>query len=80
MVIRIDFNKAKDIAHNLRRDAREKELAPLDEAIAKRIPGKGDLDELENARQKIRVKYEDIQKSIDLAEDIDALRAVIEGL
>jgi len=80
MGIGISLTKAKDVAHNARRIARSAEFAPLDDAIAKRIPDAGDPDELENARQKIRDKYARLQEQIDQAEDVATLYVVIESL
>ncbi len=71
--------KAKELAHELRRSLREKEFAPHDEVIAKRIPGAAQ-DEAEAARQAIRDKYAAMQAQIDACESPDALRAVLAGV
>ena len=39
-MITVNINKAKAIAHDVRRAKRAEEFAPLDEIIAKQIPGK----------------------------------------
>jgi hypothetical protein len=62
-MIKINIEKAKTIAHQLRRQAREKEFNPYDEIISKRIPGKTEEAEIE--REKIRLKYSEIQLQID---------------
>ena len=38
-MIKVDIDRAKVIAHNIRREERAKEFAPLDDLIAKQIPG-----------------------------------------
>jgi hypothetical protein len=38
-MITININKAKTIAHDVRRAARAEEFKPFDDAIAKQIPG-----------------------------------------
>ena len=38
-MITINIDKAKTIAHDKRRAAREEEFKPYDDAIAKQIPG-----------------------------------------
>lgn len=64
-MIVIDINKAKTIAHDIRRDKRAEEFKPFDEAIAKQIPGASDGAEAQ--RQVIRNKYAEIQANIDSA-------------
>lgn len=76
MSIRINLNKAKNIAHEMRRIAREKEFKPWDDIITKQIPG-NDLKNAENERQKIRTKYDYIQVKIDNAKNIDELKIAI---
>ena len=78
--INVNIDKAKDVAHGIRRAVRNDELAPFDEAIAKRIPGVGVPDELENARQKIREKYAVVQDLINEAVSVEQIKAAIEGL
>ena len=69
-----DMAKAKLIAHDKRRAARAAEFAPLDEVIAKQIPGKS-ATEAEAGRQVIRVKYDAMQTAIDAATNIVELKA-----
>jgi hypothetical protein len=62
--VEVSLPVAKDIAHNKRRAAREKEFSPWDEIIAKQIPG-AQASEAEQERQKIRNKYALVQAQID---------------
>ncbi len=75
--VQIDMTKAKAIAHEKRRAAREQEFAPLDEVIAKQILGT-DLDAAEAERQAIRDKYDQVQLDIDAAQDPAQLRTVLD--
>jgi hypothetical protein len=74
-MIRINIDKAKNIAHDMRRAARAEEFKPYDEAIAKQIPGQ--VDGAEAARQAIREKYAAIQTSIDAAATPDEIKAAL---
>jgi hypothetical protein len=78
-MIAINFDKAKVIAHQLRREARAKEFAPLDEQIAKQIPGTP-FQAVEAQRQLIRDKYSEIQEQINAATSIEGLKAELEKL
>lgn len=73
-MIKVDINKAKDIAHNIRRQQRSKEFGPLDDLIAKQIPG---WEGAEVKRQVIRDKYAALQDDIDAAGDISALNSIL---
>jgi hypothetical protein len=75
-MIRIDLTKAKDIAHEKRREARAEEFKPYDEVIMKQIPG-NDMTEAEAARQAIREKYEELQTQMDSAETVEELKALL---
>jgi hypothetical protein len=75
-MIKIDITKAKGIAHEVRRAKRTEEFAPLD--IKATIPSEAVA--AEEARAAIRAKYEGVQTSIDAAADVDALKAIVEGL
>lgn len=79
MSITINLNKAKDIAHGIRRTKREEEFAPYDAIIMKQIPG-ADATAAETARAEIRDKYATIQTNIDAAEDVASLKTVVEGM
>jgi hypothetical protein len=78
-MIRVNIDKAKDIAHDKRRAARAKEFAPHDEAIAKQIPG-ASAQQAEAARQVIRTKYAAIQTDIDAAQDVATLKTIVGSL
>jgi len=73
MGIRIDLNKAKEIAHDKRREARATEFAPLD--IKATIPSEAAKAEAE--RQKIRDKYDELQSKIDAAETVEELKELL---
>lgn len=76
MKITINLPKAKLIAHDKRRAARAEEFAPLDEIIAKQIPGK-DVVAIEAARQAIRDKYDRMQLDIDKAKTPEELKTIL---
>ena len=75
-VITININKAKDIAHTKRKEARAEEFKPYDEVIMKQIPG-NDATAAEAARQVIRDKYAAMQTSIDASTTVDQLKAAM---
>lgn len=72
-MITIDMTKAKEIAHNKRREARSTEFAPLD--IKATIPSEATAAEA--ARQVIRDKYAAMQTAIDSASTVDELKAAM---
>lgn len=72
-MIKINMDKAKAIAHDVRRAKRAEEFAPLD--IKATIPAEAAAAEA--ARQAVREKYADMQIQIDKAATPDALKAVI---
>lgn len=76
-MIVINLDKAKNIAHDIRRAARAKEFEPHDNVIAKRIPGTAEQD-AEAARQAIRDKYAQMQIELDAAQSPEELKAIIE--
>lgn len=78
-MITINLPKAKTIAHEVRRQKRAEEFAPLDEVIMKQIPGT-DVQAAEAQRQVIRDKYAEVQINIDSAQDSNELLAVIQIL
>ena len=53
-MIHINLNKAKQIAHKIRRSARQVEFQPYDSAISKQIPG--EVTRAEEQRKAIRKK------------------------
>ena len=75
-MIRVNVEKAKVIAHDMRRQARAAEFAPHDDAIAKRIPGTVEA-EAEAARAAIRAKYAEIQAAIDAAATPDEIKVAL---
>jgi len=72
-VITINIDKAKTIAHDIRRAARSAEFAPLD--IKATIPSEAAAAEA--ARQVIRDKYAVMQTAIDAATTIDEIKAAM---
>ena len=76
-VITINIDKAKGIAHDIRRAARAEEFKPYDDAIAKQIPGQ--MEGAEAARATIRAKYAAIQTAIDAASTVDDIKAALEN-
>ena len=75
-MIKIDLARSKDIAHDTRRRRRAEAFAPLDEAIAKQIPGT-DLQAVEAKRKAIRASDESLQNQIDSAKSIQELSELI---
>jgi hypothetical protein len=76
MGIVIDITKAKNIAHDARRNARAAEFAPLD--IKASIPSEATAAEA--ARAVIRTKYAEMQTAIDAAANVAALKTIMEQL
>jgi len=73
-MIAINLDKAKTIAHDMRRGKRTQEFAPLD--IKATIPAEAAAAEA--ARQAVREKYAAMQVAIDAAATTDEIKAVIE--
>ena len=73
MIVKVDLDKAKVIAHDKRREARTQELTPLD--IQSTIPSLAEQAEVQ--RQVIREKYELLQEQINTAKDVVELKEVI---
>lgn len=76
MAIVINLDKAKEISHDKRREARSAEFAPLD--IKATIPSEAVA--AEEARQQVREKYAAIQMNIDSATDVATLKTIVESL
>lgn len=74
-MITVDMTKAREIAHRLRRQARDVEFAPFDNVISKAIPGQ--TEGAEAARQAIREKYARIQVAIDAAQTVGDLNMAL---
>jgi hypothetical protein len=75
-MITINLDKAKNIAHDMRRAARAKEFEPYDNIIAKQIPGAA-FQDAEAARQAIRDKYAQMQIQLDAAQSPEELKSVL---
>lgn len=78
-MIKVNVDKAKEIAHEKRRAARAEEFAPHDEVIAKQIPGVS-AEEAEAARQVIREEDALLQTSMDAATTADELKNLLPDL
>ena len=76
-MITVNIDKAKGIAHGIRREARAEEFKPFDEIIAKQIPGTT-AQEAEAARQAIRDKYTTMQAAIEACGTVEELKASIQ--
>jgi len=72
-MITVNINKAKAIAHDIRRAARAKEFAPLD--VEATIPSRA--NQAEAARQAIRDKYAAMQEQMDAAESVEQLKSLL---
>ena len=70
--MQINLDKAKAVAHERRRAARDQEFLPLDREVT--IPSKA--TEAEGKRQAVRDKYAVIQDQIDAASSVQELAAV----
>jgi hypothetical protein len=70
--MKLNLDKAKAIAHERRRAARDQEFLPLDREAT--IPFKG--DEVEAKRQAVRHKYAVMQDQIDVASTAQELSSV----
>jgi hypothetical protein len=75
-MITVNLDKAKGIAHDVRRAKRTEEFAPLD--IKATIPSEAAA--AEEARAAIRTKYAVLQTNIDAAADVDALKSIVDGM
>ena len=75
-MIKINLDKAKEISHNIRREKRTKEFEPLDNLIAKKIPGTNET-QIEAQRQEIRDRYAQMQIEIDQAQSPEELKSIL---
>ncbi|MFI3187400.1 MAG: hypothetical protein QX198_15605 [Methylococcaceae bacterium] len=73
MIITVNLDKAKLIAHGMRRAKRAEEFKPLD--IKATIPSEAVAAEA--ARQLVRDKYAVMQSAIDTVGTVDGLKAVV---
>lgn len=76
MAITINLDKAKQIGHDIRRQKRAEEFAPLDEKIMKQIPGV-DVASVELQRQAVRDKYAQVQSAIETAQAPEEIKAAL---
>jgi hypothetical protein len=72
-MITINLDKAKTIAHDMRRTAREVEFTPLDKKAT--IPSMAVQAEID--RQQVRDKYAVMQVAMDAATSVDALKLLL---
>jgi len=72
-MIAINIDKAKSVAHDMRRAKRAVEFAPLD--IKATIPSEAAAAEA--ARQAIRDKYADMQSAIEAAQSVEEVKAAL---
>jgi len=72
-MININVNKAKDIAHDIRRAKRSEEFAPLD--VQATIPSQASA--AESARQVIRDKYAAMQTQINSASTPEEIKTAL---
>lgn len=75
-MIVVNIDKAKTIAHDIRRAKRTAEFAPLD--IRVNIPSEAVAAEA--ARQAVRTKYAAIQADIDAALNVSKVKLIIDLL
>ena len=75
-MIVINVDKAKGIAHEVRRAKRAEEFAPLDVKVT--IPSEATA--AEEARAAIRAKYATVQSNIDAAADVATLKNIVEAM
>lgn len=74
-MIRINIDKAKAIAHDVRRAKRAEEFAPLDIKVT--IPSEAAAAEA--ARQAVREKYAAMQSAIDSAQTTEQIKTALES-
>lgn len=74
--IKIPLEKAKPVAHNIRRARREEIMKPLDTRISFNIPDEYEI--LEAERSKVRENDNIIQHNINSADNVDELSHIIQ--
>ena len=72
-MITVNMQKAKEIAHDMRRAARAAEFAPLD--VKATIPSEAKM--AEDARKVVRAKYDAMQIAIDASHTEDDLKTAL---
>lgn len=75
-MIIINVEKAKLVAHGIRRNKRDEEFAPYDAIIMKQIPGNS-MVEAEASRQAIRDKYATMQSDINSATSVEEIKSIL---
>jgi hypothetical protein len=75
-MITVNVNKAKAIAHDIRRAKRSAEFEPLD--IKSTIPS--EAASAEASRQAVREKYASVQSNIDSASGVSELKLIVDSL
>ena len=76
MSINVNIDKAKNIAHNLRRKKRDNLFAPYDNIIMKQIPG-NDYNVAEQARADIRAADSIVQENINSATTPEEIKQIL---
>jgi hypothetical protein len=75
-MIQINLDKAKGVAHVIRRARRASDFAPYDDMIAKQIPG-ADAEAAEQSRIEIRQRYAEMQQAIEAASSLDEIKQAL---
>lgn len=73
-MIRLNLDKTKNIAHDVRRQMRDDEFAPFDKIVSLQLAGK---EEAEAQRVMIREKYAVLQANIDKATTLDEIKTLL---
>ena len=76
-VVTEDVDRAREIAHQTRREKRAAEFKPNDDIIALNIPGT-DIKAAEDARSQTRWKYKVMQDDLDRSKTISELKTALE--
>jgi len=75
-VVGVNLTKAKTLAHEWRRNHRDKLMAPWDKTVAEKIPGKCPVV-AEAERVHIRIDNGQTQREIDFAQSVEDLAQVV---
>ena len=76
-VVTEDVDRAREIAHQTRREKRAAEFKPNDDIIALNIPGT-DIKAAEDSRSQTRWKYKLMQDNLDRSKTISELKTALE--
>jgi hypothetical protein len=71
----VDLERARKIAHDLRRQHRDESFRPWDDIVARQIPGR--TGEAEFAREQIRTRDAQSQREIDAATSPEQILALL---